>query len=642
VGYTLGTLDVTVTDIDAPVPTGDIIFTQYYEGSSGNNKWVEITNIGSNPVTLTNYQVTLWSNANTEAWKSDGGTPTDSFDLSSVTLAAGQSYVIANPTAVLPYSSSLADIADGVINFNGDDSVVLYSDPTGYLTANIVDAIGFTDAGNEGADKVWVRSQAIVGYDLLPGSTIEDYDDDASGPAIWTEITEATANAAVFGDDAFLGTTALANPPAIVSFTSGSQYVLESDGSFGLDVQITGLTSGVVIVDVTFNSGISSADSSDITFTSPTQLTFDASSLVSPQTITVPIIDDGLDVGLVEVASFDLSISSGTALLGSPSTQDVRIQDSDAVIPDLIISEVADPNDNASARFVELYNPTGSAIDLSAGAWNLARFVNGSPSGDNVALTGVVPAGGTYLIAGDATGFASYGIGAADQVSSVAQGNGDDGYALFFEGDSNTGALVDVYGVIGVVGTGQDWEYEDGRAVRNAGIITPNSTFTVSEWTIFSDDPSNPNGIANVADMTPGVHPDADPLGDYLTGRVDAGPGDLENDVNGNGLTVLEEYLASFADGLGNDRVIYGINPDAGAAGAFTLTSDSDSIPGGITVVLKVTTDLSVSAVDSAYTINTIGPDGNGDYTIEFIETIGPGSPAITDKRFYFLEVLAD
>ena len=69
--YTLSTIDVIVTDIDAPTPSSDIIFTQYYEGSS-NNKWVEITNIGDITVDLNTYQVAVWSNANTEAWKADG------------------------------------------------------------------------------------------------------------------------------------------------------------------------------------------------------------------------------------------------------------------------------------------------------------------------------------------------------------------------------------------------------------------------------------------------------------------------------------------------------------------------------------------------------------------------------------------
>ena len=60
-GYTPSTLDVTVTDSDAPTASSDIIFTQYYEGASS-NKWVEITNIGDSTVDLDAYQIAVWSN----------------------------------------------------------------------------------------------------------------------------------------------------------------------------------------------------------------------------------------------------------------------------------------------------------------------------------------------------------------------------------------------------------------------------------------------------------------------------------------------------------------------------------------------------------------------------------------------------
>ncbi|MCH2074603.1 MAG: lamin tail domain-containing protein, partial [Puniceicoccaceae bacterium] len=375
--YTLSTIDLIVTDIDAPTPSSDIIFTQYYEGSSS-NKWVEITNIGDVTVDLNTYQVAVWSNANTEAWKADGAGALEAdytLDLTGVSLGAGQSYVIANSSAALPYSSSLADATSSITYFNGNDSLILYTDPTGYLTSNISDAIAFTNSGFEGGNKGFIRTEAYVGYDLDAGSSIEDYDDDNSGPAVWTEITTATADDAVIGDDAYIGTTALATPPSEVSFTTAAQSVAESDGNINLNVQVTGLSSGTVTVQVDFNADNSTADLTDITYSAPQQITFDASSLVSPQTITIPIVDDGLDGG-TEIASFDLSVISGTVLLASPSTHNVSITDDDFTIPDIFISELADPNDNYNGRYVELYNSTDSDVDLAAGNWNLVVYFN--------------------------------------------------------------------------------------------------------------------------------------------------------------------------------------------------------------------------------------------------------------------------
>ena len=504
-GYISASLSVTVVDADSRPPLGDIIFTQYYEGS-GNNKWVEITNTGTSPVDLSSYEVTLWNNATTEGWKTSGGTPYKTLSLSGVTLAAGATYVIANPSSSSPYSSSLADVTSDITYFNGDDSLVLYSDPTGYLTSNILDAIAFTDAGNEGANKGFIRTAESYGFDLATGSSIEDYDDDNSGPAVWTEITTATANDASVGDDAYIGSSSLVVAPASVNFTTASQSLAEADGNIVIGVQAFSLTSGAVTVQVDFNADNSSADLTDISYPTAQQLTFDATSLVSPQTITIPIVDDGLDGG-TEIASFDLSIISGTATLAAPSTQNVNITDSDFVIPDLIISEVADPDDNTSGRFVELYNATDSTIDLAAGNWYLTKFVNANTSRSTVALTGSIASGATYVIAG--SGFsAAYGSLTADQTWGSADANGDDTYALYFGGDYTSGTLVDILGVIGTDGTGEAWNYEDGRAVRNADVTSPSATLNVSEWTLYSDESSNTNGTAVVADMTPGVHPD--------------------------------------------------------------------------------------------------------------------------------------
>ena len=201
-GYISTSLGITVVDTDSRPPLGDIIFTQYYEGAS-NNKWVEISNIGDSSIDLSSYEIAMWGTANTEAWKTDGGAPSGTLSLSGVTLGAGESYVIANPSAALPYSNDLADVTSGITYINGDDSLVLYSDPTGYLVSNILDAISFTDAGNEGLDKGFVRTVASHGFDTNSGSSIVDYS------AVWTEITTATANAAVDGDDAYLGSTGL-------------------------------------------------------------------------------------------------------------------------------------------------------------------------------------------------------------------------------------------------------------------------------------------------------------------------------------------------------------------------------------------------------------------------------------------------
>ncbi len=58
--------------------------------------------------------------------------------------------------------------------------------------------------------------------------------------------------------------------------------------------------------------------------------------------------------------------------------------------------------------------------------------------------------------------------------------NGNDTVLLYFNN-----VVSDVYGQVGVDGTGTFWDYLDGWAVRDPSITTPNATFTESEW-IFS------------------------------------------------------------------------------------------------------------------------------------------------------------
>ena len=164
----------------------------------------------------------------------------------------------------------------------------------------------------------------------------------------------------------------------------------------------------------------------------------------------------------------------------------------------LIISEVADPLDQANAKFVELYNGTGAAIDFGSATWYLARQANGG-SWANTRLTGTVAAAGTYVVAYNQSSYESTFGKAADQYSGNISGNGDDGYFLVQDGGYATGTVVDAYGVIDQDGTGYAWEYLDKNAVRNADVATPNATWTASEWTI-------PAGTVNAAAMTPGAH----------------------------------------------------------------------------------------------------------------------------------------
>jgi predicted extracellular nuclease len=169
---------------------GTVIISQYYEGTS-NNKWIELYNTSSTAIDLTtdDYRLGLWSNDNREAWKS-GTAPSSVIDLS-VTIEPHDVVLIAHSSASDPTYAS-PDQSSGNVNFNGDDSMILYTGST-YAFANVVDAFGVTGSGYDLAS--FVRNNNIL--------TGTNADFDASD---WTEFTYAAVDAASSGNNEHLGT----------------------------------------------------------------------------------------------------------------------------------------------------------------------------------------------------------------------------------------------------------------------------------------------------------------------------------------------------------------------------------------------------------------------------------------------------
>jgi hypothetical protein len=150
---------------------------------------------------------------------------------------------------------------------------------------------------------------------------------------------------------------------------------------------------------------------------------------------------------------------------------------------DLVINEVVDGTlPGGLPKFVELVNTGASTVDVTA--FEMANFNNGSTlpgGGAGTTLTGgPLAAGGYYVVAyefsGSNTSFSSV-YGTAPDLFIGPFVNGDDVLALR---DSGTQAVVDVYGVIGVDGTGEVWEYTDGYSWRCG--TNANATFDPNDW----------------------------------------------------------------------------------------------------------------------------------------------------------------
>ena len=171
---------------------------------------------------------------------------------------------------------------------------------------------------------------------------------------------------------------------------------------------------------------------------------------------------------------------------------------------DLVITEVVDGNRIASdgsagsnpdpfLAFMELTNTGASAISLDG--FHYINFNNGADmvGFGSTALTGTLEAGETYYIAYESgpsptSAFdVTYG-GSANEYTGSKFINGDDVLLLLDAAYvANTAldasSVVDVYGVVGVDGSGQDWEYLDTVAQR-IGTTANGGTFDVSDWSI--------------------------------------------------------------------------------------------------------------------------------------------------------------
>lgn len=152
--------------------TSDLYFSMYGEGSSGNNKFLEIYNGTGQDVDLTTYSVLTYAN----------GAATPNHELyfdAGTTLPAGEVFVIVHPQAdaTLMSIATAADnhIVHNATSFNGDDAVALYD---GGVLLDLIGNIG-VDPGS-GWD-VGSTTGATANHILIRKDNVCSPNDDPEG-----------------------------------------------------------------------------------------------------------------------------------------------------------------------------------------------------------------------------------------------------------------------------------------------------------------------------------------------------------------------------------------------------------------------------------------------------------------------------
>ena len=263
----------------------------------------------------------------------------------------------------------------------------------------------------------------------------------------------------------------------------------------------------------------------------------------------------------------------------------------------VIITEIADPNNNAAARFIEIANVGQDAFDLTG--FDMVRWTNNNtdPQTSSVDLTefGLVQPGEIITLAAKSDFTSVYGFAPTKLVGTggIADSNGDDQIAIRDASDN----IYDIFGVPGVDGSGQPHEFEDGRAERKASVTSASSTWSASEWNIDND-----GGAGDGAIDAPGGY---DP-GSWIGFSGNTSPVLGFQSPNNNSTIYTDNVDISLsienftvANGTGDGHIHYSVD-----GGGIVMKYDTDDI--SLTGLTEGAHSVVVSLVDNSH--NALDP----------------------------------
>jgi predicted extracellular nuclease len=284
---------------------------------------------------------------------------------------------------------------------------------------------------------------------------------------------------------------------------------------------------------------------------------------------------------------------------------------------ELFISEYVEGSGNNKA--IELYNGTGSNIDLSAGSYSLAFYANGSSSATTtINLTGTAIDGDVYVVRHSSAALQTL-IDEGDQTDGSGWYNGDDAVALL-----KAGVTIDVIGQIGT-DPGSEWGSgvtgtKDNTLRRKADICAgdPNGTdaFDPSvEWDGFAQ-----NTVDGIGSHTANCAAPSGPAPLLLTEIVVTPTAGEFVEIHNPGTSEvdLSNYYLTDATYSGGSNYYYNIvtgsNTGGGSYGDFLARfPDGATIPAGgyQTVALNGADDFNTTyGVDPTYELyEDNGPD---------------------------------
>lgn len=283
-------------------------------------------------------------------------------------------------------------------------------------------------------------------------------------------------------------------------------------------------------------------------------------------------------------------------------------------------------------KFVELYNPTSAPVTLDGMSLQY-RSANGTAAFNGVApLTGVIPAGGYYLVQGNSNGANGAELPAPDAVSTLTP-SGTNGTLALVEGTAavtlTPGSVVGVDGVVDLLGYGTSNTFEATPATAptgNTDVKSLNRTGGV-DTDVNSADFTLSATITpqNSGDTDPGTGPGTDPTEATIAevqGATDVSP------LNGQTVQVEGVVTADYRTG-GYKGIVIQTQGSGGATDATPGASDGVFVfLNALAPTLAIGDLVSVTGSVSEYFGQTqINPAAAAD--VEVL-TAGVGIPAVT------------
>lgn len=293
--------------------TSELFFSEYVEGSSF-NKAIEIFNGTGAAIDLAANGYTL------ELYSNGAAAPSQVLSLTG-TIADGDVLVLAHPSADGAILAEADGTSGSVINFNGDDAVVLRK---GGAVIDVIGQIG-EDPGSQ-----WGSGLASTADNTLRrAETVLEGDTDGSDAFDPATEWEGFASNTFDG----LGTHSVVEetgPGLVISESDGGTAVAE--GGATDDLTLTLATQPTADVTVTLTPDAETA-------VAPASVTFTPDNWDTPQVVTVSAVDDATDETPDQHAStigFALASADPAydGLVAGPVT--VGVQDNEALSPTLI------------------------------------------------------------------------------------------------------------------------------------------------------------------------------------------------------------------------------------------------------------------------------------------------------------------